>query len=129
MSLLEAVQGALPRTQAPALRNCFNSGVCKWLCAHRRGLQWALGLETLALLALLAFYTRLNRALARQQPDEDDDDDAQVGRPLLALFYHGNGLQAMRSLMSCLHERRPVSCAGCWETTTFRMLHIAWQAA
>ena len=58
MSLLEAAQGTDAHKQAPALHNCFNSGVCEWLCVHRRGLQWALGLETLALLALLAFYAR-----------------------------------------------------------------------
>ena len=67
--------------QAPALRNCFNSGLCAWLCAHRRGLQWALGLETLALLGLLALYTRLNRAAAHATAL--DQLDHQVRRGLL----------------------------------------------
>ena len=68
--------GSLPEREAaaPALRNCFNSGLCAWLCAHRRGLQWALGLETLALLGLLALYTRLNRAAAHARMLEEDTD-------------------------------------------------------
>lgn len=77
LSLLQAeALGAAATTQkpAPALGNCFNSGVCEWLCAHRAGLQWALGLETLALLGLLAFYARLNRALGRQQQGLDEDE-------------------------------------------------------
>ena len=80
-SLLEAEQPLFIGEQpsAPSLRNCFNSGLCEWLCAHRRGLQWALGVETLALVALLAFYARLNRALAAEQAAAEDEDQVRCG--------------------------------------------------
>lgn len=68
-----------PEPAAPALHNCFNSGLCAWLCTHRRGLQWALGLETLALLGLLALYTRLNRAAAHARALEEDTDQVTAG--------------------------------------------------
>lgn len=68
-----------PEQAAPGLRNCFNTGLCAWLCAHRRGLQWALGLETLALLGLLALYARLNRAAAHARALEEDADQVRGG--------------------------------------------------
>ncbi|EIE24363.1 hypothetical protein COCSUDRAFT_47246 [Coccomyxa subellipsoidea C-169] len=59
--------------QAPTLSNCFNTGICSWLCQHRRMLQYALGVETVLLVALFAFYARISRQAAQQGLDADEE--------------------------------------------------------
>ncbi|KAK9906469.1 hypothetical protein WJX75_002462 [Coccomyxa subellipsoidea] len=59
--------------QAPSLSNCFNTGICSWLCKHRRMLQYALGVETVLLVALFAFYARISRQAAQAGLDADEE--------------------------------------------------------
>ncbi|CAL8462066.1 g1597 [Coccomyxa elongata] len=62
----------LPK-QAPTLSNCFNTGLCAFLCKHRRMLQYALGVETVLLVALFAFYARITRQAAQQGLECDEE--------------------------------------------------------
>lgn len=63
----------------PSLGNCFNTGMCTWLCRHQRALQVALGIETVLLLVLLALFRWLNFQMQREELDSDE-----VGLRLLA---------------------------------------------
>lgn len=64
--------------QAPTLSNCFKTGLCAFLCKHRRMLQYALGVETVLLVALFAFYARITRQAAQQGLDQCDEESLTV---------------------------------------------------
>ncbi|CAK0771560.1 hypothetical protein CVIRNUC_003872 [Coccomyxa viridis] len=60
--------------QPASLANCFNTGICNWLCHHRQSLQYALGMETILLVALFALYARYNRRARGLQMDAADEE-------------------------------------------------------
>jgi hypothetical protein len=69
--LLEAGYALAPPA-LPGLGNCFNTGLCAWLCHHRGALQIALGVETVLLLVLIALYRWLNRQMEQEGLDADE---------------------------------------------------------